>query len=69
VDWDGQNGLTMVIFQPGKQPDATKLTTQEITNFVARGDIKRVADPPRCAMIFHICYNFLLKFGGTFPIG
>jgi hypothetical protein len=40
VDWDGQNGLIMVVFQPGKQPDATKLTAQEITNFLARGDNK-----------------------------
>jgi hypothetical protein len=34
VDWDGQNGLTMVIFQPEKQPEATKLTAQDITNFL-----------------------------------
>jgi hypothetical protein len=40
MDWDGQNGLTIVIFQPGMQPKVVKLTTQGFTKIVGRGDNK-----------------------------
>jgi hypothetical protein len=44
VDCHGQDGLIMVIFQSGTQPDATKLTGRNIRNFLACGDIERVLD-------------------------
>jgi len=37
---DGQMAWTMVIFPLGTQTDDSKLTAQDITNFVNRGDIK-----------------------------
>jgi len=40
ANWDGQMAWTMVIFPPGIQTDDSKLTAQDITNFVNRGDIK-----------------------------
>ncbi len=46
VDCHGQDGLIMVIFQSGTQPDATKLTGRNIRNFLACGDIERVLDLP-----------------------